>query len=47
MIFYVQFTVGPNVPYEFVIKDGGGAVLYPSTSNITVGDTGRIRWRLL
>lgn len=45
MPFYVQMTIGPNVPYELSIKDSAGTIHY-STSNITVGITEYVRWTL-
>jgi hypothetical protein len=43
MAFYVQMTVGPNVPYELTIKDSAGTVVY-ANSNTTVDVTEYIRW---
>jgi hypothetical protein len=45
MLFYVQFTVGPNVPYDFTIKDAAGGLLF-SNQNVTSGATESIRWTL-
>ena len=45
MLFYVQLTVGPNVPYELKIQDSAGNPHY-STGNVTIGITEYVRWSL-
>lgn len=45
MIFYVQATCGPHVPYELEITDGGGAKLYHYT-NVSNEPVVAIRWWL-
>ena len=46
MIFYVQATCGPHVPYELEITDGAGAKLY-KYDNVSTDNVVAIRWWLL